>query len=133
MQSNSNYPPMSQDELEKAPFNEREQEDRDFNVTVSQTLSKTVPVITNDYNLEVVSEPHNQIHERIVDTSETSWRDVYAENDYHTPEQLLKLFKRYLEYLLDRKTVVPVAPSFLKMLIKDCEDWIVDDEEFVEC
>lgn len=113
-----------------APWNEEEQEEKEFEITVSQSLSKCVSVITNDYNIEKVSEKHNNIHEEIIDTSETSWRDVYAECDYHTPEQLLLLFGKYIDYLLNG-TPVPLGKPFLKNLKEECESWIIDDEEFI--
>ena len=126
----NNYPPGADNT--DAPWNEREQEEREFSLTVSQTLSKNVTVSTNDYDLTIIDEPNNGIHEENINTTDTSWSDVYAENDYRTPSQLIALFKRYLQYLLDDKTVVPTAPSFLKHLIEDCDNWVVDEEEFIE-
>ena len=129
---NDNYPPMSQHEWNNASFNEKEPDEKEFKVTISQTLNKTVNVLTEDYNLEVVSEKHNGIYEETIDTSNTSWRDVYAENDLHTPSQLILLFRRYLDYLISG-TPVPLATSFLESLKDECDNWTIDNEEFEQC
>lgn len=46
---NSNYPPMSQSDWDNAPWNEEILPDKEIEVTVSITLSKTVKVTVNDY------------------------------------------------------------------------------------
>ena len=52
-------------------------DEKEVNVLCSQTLSRTVPCFTNDYVID----------KNLINTSETSWRDVYAEND--TPVNIL--------------------------------------------
>lgn len=103
---------------------------KEFEITVSQTLSKTITVETDDYRIQVTKEPENGIYERITDTSDTAWDEVfYAE--HHTPDQLMKIFARYLEDILMKKDTMPKSPSFLMKLIGECQDWIEDETEFV--
>ena len=49
LNSNSNYPPMSQSEYDRAPWNEVELPPKDVEVTVSITVSKTMKVPVTDY------------------------------------------------------------------------------------
>lgn len=129
MYDNFNYPPGT--DTPDAPWNQSELEERDFDVTVSQTLSKTVTVTTNDYEPEIVSEKHNGIYEYNAITDNTDWEAAYCE-DHFTPEQLISLFKRYLQAELGGKQSIPKSPSYLKHLIKECEDWCIDETEFIE-
>ena len=52
LNSNSNYPPMSQSEWDRAPWNEVELPRKDVEVTVSITLSKTMKVPVTDYIID---------------------------------------------------------------------------------
>lgn len=52
LNSNSNYPPMSQSEWDSAPWNEVELPPKDVEVTVSITLSKTMKVPVIDYIID---------------------------------------------------------------------------------
>ena len=52
LNSNSNYPPMSQSEWDSAPWNEVELPPKDVEVTVSITLSKTMKVPVTDYIID---------------------------------------------------------------------------------
>lgn len=127
----SDYYPMGADTPE-APWNQVGQEEKQFNLTVSQTLSKTVSVLTEDYVPIHTLEPWNGINETSIDTSDTNWSDVYAENDYHTPQQLILLFKRYLQDELNHTDIAIKNPEHLKYLIEECDNWIVDEEEFIQ-
>ena len=112
MSSIGGYPDGARDSP-LAPWNQPDPEEIETNVFCSQTLSKTVPVISYE------------------DTDD-SWEDIYHENDYHTPQQLLELFKRYLQDMVGEKVQVSKSPSYLKRLIKECSDWMEDDLEFME-
>ena len=98
-------------------------DEKEFNVLCSQTLSRTVPCITNDYIYDEDGD---------VDTSETNWEDVYAENDYRTPIQLISLFRNYLSNELTGNPPVSKAPSFLEHLMRDCDKWIEDETIIME-
>ena len=128
MNSNSNYPLMSQSEWDSAPFNEVSVPEKTFDMVISQTLSKSVEVLTDDY----VPEYDDEDRRTYANTEDTHWDQVYHENDYHTPLQLIELFKKYLESQLTTKVVIPKSPSYLKRLIKECEGWIEDETEYLE-
>ena len=49
LNSNSNYPIMSQHEWDNSPWNEEEQPYKEVEVTVSITVSKTMKIPVNDY------------------------------------------------------------------------------------
>ena len=51
LNSNSNYPPMSQSEWDKSPWNQTDNPEREIEVTVSVTLSKTVKIKVSDYEI----------------------------------------------------------------------------------
>ena len=48
----SNYPPMSQSDWDRAPWNEKIVPDKEIEVTVSVTLSRTVKITVNDYTID---------------------------------------------------------------------------------
>ena len=83
------YPPGAEFDP-NAPYNQVELPKREFEVTISQTLSKPVTVFTNDYNLEIDCDEDGKYE--ALDTSDTAWKDVY-EDEYHTPAQLIQMLK----------------------------------------
>lgn len=118
-----------------APYNQYEPDEKEFDVTCSQTLSKTVTVYTTNYEDEVDEEYDDEGHKcgyYWCDTSSVDWKEEYAENDYHTPAQLIALFKRYLEDMVNGTETSSKSPSFLKRLIEECDGWCEDDTEFVQ-
>lgn len=137
----SNYPDGLTDWTPGCPWSEPEVPERDFEVTCSQSLSRTAIVTTNNYIPCIEDEPHNGIHEEWADTSETNWADEYSECGYMTPLELIGLLKEYLEKDLrdiqrdmlpnDRSFKVTIA-RMLKGLIKECECWTEDETEICE-
>jgi hypothetical protein len=116
------YPPGAEFDP-NAPYNQVENPEEEFEVTISQTLSKTVTVFTSNYNLEVDCDEGGCY--RNCDTSDTDWKEVYAE-DYHTPLQLIGFLKRLL------KGDEPISDSLKKHLIEECDNWCEDELVFVE-
>lgn len=140
LKSNSNYPSMSQSEWDSAPFNEVEVPERNFEITCSQSLSKTVTVTTNNYipgASGVDYEPDGEggyytcgYHDPD-DTSDTNWSDEYSDNDYHTPLQLIQLFGQFLKEQYSNGVVFK-SPYFTEYLIEECKGWQEDETEFIE-
>jgi hypothetical protein len=140
---NSNYPAMTQSQWDDAPFNELVIPERDFDITCSQSLSKTVTVTTNNYipgASGVDYEPDDEggcyavpYHDD-PDTSDTNWAEEYHENDYHTPLQLIELFAKYLKEEIEYSYVdSPYRnPKILQKLLEECEGWCEDETEFIE-
>ena len=123
-----------------APYNQSDPDDMDFDVTCSQTLSKTVTVTTNNYipgaeGVDYESDDEGGCYavpyHDDPDTSDTNWAEEYHDNQYHTPAQLLELFKQCLEENM-KNGLVFKTPKFTEDLIKECEGWCEDETEFIE-
>lgn len=129
MHDNYNYPPGADNEY--APWNIEDNPSTEFEVTISQTISKTTIVSTNDYikggyfaerewdgdgycTLTCV-EPD--------DTSNTDWEKAYREYN-KTPLELIKLLKDILEGKIDIDSIN--KPS-KEILIEDCSNWVEDE------
>ena len=52
LRADSNYPPMSQSDWDRAPWNEVELPSKNVEVTVSVTISKTMKVPVGDYIID---------------------------------------------------------------------------------
>ena len=138
--SEADYYPAGAYNDPNAPYNQSDVPDEDFEITCSQSLSKTVTVTTNNYipgasGVDYESDDEGGCcavpwHDD-PDTSDTNWADEYHANDYHTPLQLLELFKDFLEENL-KNGLVFKSPRFTEDLIKECSDWTEDDVEYVE-
>ena len=149
MYDNYNYPAGADNEM--APWNEESIPEKDFDVTCSQSLSKTVTVTTNNYipGAEGVDyEPDDEGGYCAVgwhdpdDTSDTDWEEEYS-NEHYTPLQLIQKFKEFLEADLEKTNkeiterenhspIRKVRKNLLKHLIEECSDWTEDETEYVE-
>lgn len=118
----SNYPPGVSDNTLDAPWNDPVVPEREFEITISQTLSKTVTVTTDNYIPEVDLETGHVY----TNTSETDWYEVYEEQHLNIQE-LLVILKEYATR--DLKNTIPDSGKGreLKDIIEACENWIVDD------
>lgn len=135
----SNYPPGLSDSTPGCPWSEPEIPEKEFDVTCSQSLSKTVTVITNNYipgasGVDYEYDPEGSVavgwHDPD-DTSDTNWADEYHDNEHYTPLQLIELFKKHLENELIRMGEVK-NERWIKHLIEECSNWTEDDTEYVE-
>lgn len=143
MKESGYYPPGAEHDP-RAPWNEPVIPDREFDVCISQSLSKNLKVITNDYTSEKIVEPWNGICEETIDTSDTNWNDVYKEQRHLTPLELIETFKDILVLDLakaheDAKSSNSVVAGLaqrqakrLEHLISECENWTNDETEIVE-
>lgn len=155
MYDNYNYPPGA--DTPDAPWNQSEVPEEDFDITCSQSLSRTVTVTTNNYipgASGVDYEPDGEggycasgWHDPN-DTSNTDWSKEYEENGYHTPLQLIQILKTYLEkdaekYLEEHKDDHIVNPHMLPAekqwqykrilkMIEECDGWTEDETEYIE-
>lgn len=112
-----------------APWNEQEIHKRQFDVCISQTLSKNTKVTTNDYVPEV-DQDKDGVYES-TDTSDTDWKEAYK-NEHLTPLQLIDKFKDFLtKYLPDPIIDIKEFRRF-RYLIGECKGWEVDETEVVE-
>lgn len=126
----SNYPPGVSDHTVGAPWNDDyEPPEKDFEVECSQTLYKTVNITTRNYaHYEDESEDGVDIWD---DTSDTEWEKEFKDNGYHTPLELIGLFKEFLQKQSEKGHFFK-SPAYTRMLIEDCENWEEDELIFNE-
>ena len=148
MYDNYNYPAGADNE--QAPWNQEDVPEKEFEVTCSQSLSRTATVWTSNYipgASGVDYEPDGEggycasgWHDD-PDTSDTDWAREYESNGYKTPLQLIQMLREYLEKDLRdiQKDMLPNDRSFkatkarrLKGLIEECDCWTEDETEYVE-
>jgi hypothetical protein len=130
MNTDGNYPPMTKSQWDSAPFNEKPIPEKEFEVCITQTLSKTVKVNTNKYLLdEGIDEDGHRYSD--VDTSDTNWKEVYKDNHY-TPLELIEKFRDFLKSTLQDPLGGTLKYAHRVMLIEECENWIEDETEIVE-
>jgi len=148
---NYNYP-LGADTSE-APWNQPDPPYRDFNVTVSQSLSKTLKINTNNYIDGEVSEEadfdgegngYMYFTQAPPNTSNTDWKTLYSDKHY-TPLELIAELKNTKEAEVSRieaemlLSADEYTTKLLKMqlqranhFISECDNWIEDEYEIVE-
>lgn len=147
MYDNYNYPAGA--DTPDAPWNEVEVPEKDFDVTISQSLSRDITVTTNNYvpgASGVDYEPDDEGGycacgwQDSDDTSDTDWAEVYKENGHLTPLQLIERFHAILKVEqknVERRQAKKFSPirkmklGFIKHLIAECEGWTNDETEFL--
>lgn len=148
MYDNYNYPAGADNA--RAPWNEPVIPEKDFEITCSQSLSRTATVTTDNYipgASGVDYEPDDEGGyyasgwQDEDDTSDTNWADEYKSNGYKTPLELIGMLREYLEKDLRniQRDMLPNDRSYnatkarmLKGLIKECEAWTEDEIDFEE-
>lgn len=134
MRESGYYPPGAEFDPD-APWNQEDVPEKEFEVLCSQTLSKTVIVVTSDYIPGASGVDYEPDDEGGVyasgwqdpdDTSDTNWAKEYHDNDYHTPLQLITLFGEFLKEQMSHGIVFK-SPKYTESLIKECEGWEEDD------
>lgn len=143
----SNYPDGLSDSTVGAPWNEESVPEKDFEVTCSQSLSKTVTVCTDNYIPGASGVDYERDDEGGTyaspwhdedDTSDTNWADEYHDNDHYTPIQLIGLFKESLKSQLkswegmDETSAGKAQTRRIEYLIEECEGWTEDETEYIE-
>lgn len=127
MYDNYNYPPGA--DTPYAPWNEQEVPERQFDVCISQTLSKSTSVTTNDYVPEVDQDEDGCCYSS--DTSDTDWGKAYK-NEHLTPLQLIGEFKDFLTKHLPDPVVDIAEYKKWKKLISECNGWVEDELTVLE-
>lgn len=116
MREEDYYPAGAYDDP-RAPYNEIEIPEKDFEVTISQELYKEgVCVTTDDYLLEYCHEDGHTY----TDTSETDWKSAYNEEHYTALELIDKLMHICNEELSFGKLVTDFD---LVKLLDECKGW----------
>lgn len=124
MYDNYHYPAGADNE--QAPWNQVDIPEKEFDVCVSQSLSKSTSIYTQDYQPEYDEETGHTD----ADTTNTDWKKAY-QNVAMTPLDIInaagKLAKAFLE---EGKT--RVEGIYLKSLVEECKDWSNDELEVIE-
>lgn len=145
MYDNYNYPCGA--DTSDAPWNQVDVPEKEFEITCSQSLSRTAIVTTNNYipgASGVDYEPDDEggfsacSWQDDDDTSDTNWGNAYKGNGYKTPLQLIQMFKEYLEKDLERVDTIAKETNQnkeflerkLKHLIEECDCWQDDETEY---
>ena len=135
----SNYPDGLSDNTPGAPWNDPIVPEKEFDVTCSQTLSKTVTVTTNNYIPGVSGVDYESDDEGGYcavgwhdpdDTSDTNWNEEYS-LCHETIPSLLNILKEYIKKDLEYGDS-KFSKEHLKYLLEECDGWTVDEEEYIE-
>lgn len=110
-----------------APYNQKDTSVKEFDVVISQTLSKSTTVYTNDYKEEVDEDEEGK--RLVTNTSDTNWLEAYKENHLTLPN----LLKNVREILKDnlRKSKWDEKKN-LKFYIDELSNWVEDEIEVVK-
>lgn len=132
------YPAGLTDNTPGCPWSEPEVPEKEFEITCSQTLSRTANVTTTNY-IPCCEEGYDDgvgYHDEWADTSGTDWSKEYDENGYKTPLQLIQMLKGYLEDELKKWEEVDKQDPHkwastqvrkFKGLIEECDSWTEDE------
>lgn len=129
MYDNYNYPPGA--DSPDAPWNQEDILEKEFEVTISQTLSKSTTVSTNDYIPGGIYQEAEWDGDEMCtvtcqdpdDTSETDWVEAYK-SDSKTPLELIALLKDIIEGIVD---INKLTEWEKKSIIEECSDWVEDE------
>lgn len=125
MYDNYNYPPGA--DTPDAPWNQPVIPDKEFEVSVQETLCRISEIVTDNY---IPGYRDEEGYWEDDDTSDTDWEEEYK-NQHHTILQLLAELKEMAEKEL--KTLPKTdykRERKLKSIIEDCEGWELDDSEY---
>lgn len=122
---NYNYPMGS--DTSSAPWNQVEYPEKEIEVTVSITLSKTLKIDVDDY--EVYEEEDEDGHYEVVNFDNCDLIKAVREQ-YTLPNELASFTTEMFNQDLNLKAVG--MPRYLKNAIIDCKDWNVDDFEIIK-
>lgn len=110
LNGNSNYPSMSQSEWDNAPCNQVDNPEREIEVTVSVTLSKTVKIKVSDYE--------------ITDSGKDEDGEYFEDIDYLNCD-----LKRAVEEQIVLPQTAYIYVESNPAVHEDLSNWCVDDLE----
>lgn len=116
LRKNSNYPPMSDSEWARAPFNQVDPPEKTFNVSVSYSISRDVDVTTTEYDEEGCNgagEMYNPL-------------EAYSDS-YKSIEEIITFAKDSAAYFLANHNNALGNKFFLHNMLDSCEGWVVDE------
>ena len=121
----SNYPPGAEHDP-NAPYNEVSIPEKEFCVTCSQSLSRSTPILTDDY----IPEYDDETGHVYTDTSQTDWNKAYGDAAM-TPLEIICAAEKIAKALIEEGKM-RVGGVYLKGLVEECEGWNDDETTIVE-
>lgn len=118
LNSNSNYPIMTQSQWDNAPFNQEDLPEKQFEAFISCSLSKDITISSNDYN------PNGKYGNEELNNPV----NAYRENHYTILELLDILSDVAKMKLIDNKNHSKYYLDEWTQILNDCSGWVVDDE-----
>jgi len=110
-----------------APYNETVVPEREFDVTVTVTLTKSETITTVDYSPEFDEETGGTY----ANTQDTDWQHEYEENCYTIPN-LLNELKNYITADLEKYKGSPRTERRLNKMLAACDGWSVEETDITE-
>jgi len=114
----------------RAPYNQKEPPELEFEVTISQTFSKTVKVKTSDYVEEEDWDDLGNCKCVTPNTQDTNWVGIYQEQHF-TLQDLLGELKSMAQEKFSQVGEHTSQGKYLKSIIEACDDWHNDETEVV--
>lgn len=134
----SGYYPIGIEYSSDAPWNQSDQEPLQVEVTISQSLSRSVTIQVSDYatneweDIEYDEDGHiNRTKGIDYDFSDSNLKRSYEEQEYTIPE-LLDYLKSYLIADIAKYSKDSSKKRKLQHILKCCEGWILDETEVIE-
>lgn len=121
-----NYPLGASDSTPDALWDTIVIPEKEFDVSISQTISRSTSIMTTDY-VPKVDEEDGSIY---ADTSDTDWKRAYKNSSY-TPLEIISACKKIAQFNRDNG-ILHIDGIHLKTLIENCEGWVEDDYEVME-
>lgn len=123
-----NYNYTMESDISSAPWNQVEYPEKEIEVTVSITLSKTLKINVDDYEVE---EGRDEDGDYYLDINFDNCDLKKAVREQYTlPNELSSFTTEMFNQDLNLKAVG--MPRYLKNAIIDCKDWNVDDFEIIK-
>lgn len=126
MMESGGYPPGAEFDP-RAPYNQVDLPEKEIEVTISVTLSKTVKVMVNDYEVEEDADEDGRYLS--YDFSGCNLNKA-VEDQVVLPQNLAEFTERMFNH--DLKLKAAGMPRYLKEAIEDCKGWTVDEMEVIE-
>lgn len=126
MMESGGYPPGAEFDP-RAPYNQVDLPEKEIEVIISVTLSKTVKVMVNDYEVEEDADEDGRYLS--YDFSECDLNKA-VEDQVVLPQNLAEFTERMFNHDLNLKAAG--MPRYLKEAIEDCKGWTVDEMEVIE-
>lgn len=119
------YPPGAEFDP-RAPYNQVDLPEKEIEVTISVTLSKTVKITVDDYEVDEGKDEDGYYCN--YDFSECNLQKA-VEDQIVLPQNLAKFTEEMFNQDLNLKAAG--MPRYLKDAIADCKGWIVDEMEVI--